>query len=200
MVMKAALILAGGKARRFNGERKAFLPLRGKPLLQWVIDALEPCVDEIIISGEKDLAKFGYPVIEDHIPGIGPLAGFHAGFPLLSSPYTFVTGCDTPFIASEVISFLFEQGRGYSCCVPQDATYIEPLCCVYRRQETYKCCTQIIEKGKTRIWDLIHCLPNPRFIPYSDLREVDHQLLCFRNINNPTDLDLAEHIIEEIFP
>ncbi|MBU7031700.1 MAG: molybdenum cofactor guanylyltransferase [Theionarchaea archaeon] len=198
--MKAALILAGGKARRFNGERKAYLPLGGKPLLQWVIDALEPCVDEIIISGEKDLEKFGYPVIEDHMPNIGPLAGFHAGFPLLSSPYTFVTGCDTPFITSEVISLLFEFGVGYSCCVPQDSSYLEPLCCVYNTRETFECCAGILESEKTRIWDLICCLPNPRFIPYSELRRVDPSLLCLRNINSPPDLDLAKHIIEEIFP
>jgi molybdopterin-guanine dinucleotide biosynthesis protein A len=162
-----------------------------------VIDALNPCVDELIISGEKDLTQFGYPVIEDQICDIGPLAGFHAGFSLISSPYTFVTGCDTPFISSEIVSLLFEECTGYSCCVPQNGSYIEPLCSVYHTRETHLCSTHIIQGGKNRIWDLIHSLSNPHFIPWNVLTSVDPHLFCFQNINNPADLDLAERIMKE---
>lgn len=199
MLMKAALILAGGKGARFQGQKKAYLHLGNKSLLQWVIDALHPCVDELIISGEKELEQFGFPVIEDKICGLGPLAGFHAGFSIISSPYTFVTGCDIPFITPDVISLLFEQAFGYSCCVPRNGSYIEPLCCVYHTQETRDCINEIVKDGKTRIWDIIHSLPNSRFIPYHLLETVDPQLLCLKNINNPEDLDSAEDLIKEIY-
>ena len=46
--MISAVVLAAGRAQRL-GEQKLFLPLRGKPVLQWVLEsALASDLDEIV--------------------------------------------------------------------------------------------------------------------------------------------------------
>lgn len=194
--MKAALILAGGKAARFKGAKKAFLPLCGKPLIQWVIEAVSFC-DEIVISGDTDLNKFGYKVVEDTISDIGPLAGFEAGFSVIKSEYTFVTGCDMPFLNQNVIFHLFEKAQSYSCALPKQGEYIEPLCCVYNTDDVVECFTHVIKKGNMRLFTLIQCLPRPRFIPFEDIRLVDPELKSFKNINTPSDLECAQEVLHD---
>ena len=198
--MKAALILAGGKARRFHGKRKAFLILDGKPLLQRVITLVEPCVDEIYLSGEGDLAQFGYPVVEDNLHGLGPLAGIHAGFSVITSEYTFVTGCDMPFIHQELIQYLFKRAEGYSCCLPKQNDFIEPLCCVYKTEDVRSCFNTVIRRGMRRIWDLIQCLPRPNYVSFEEIKTVDPYLESFRNINTLKDLHHAEKMLRERRP
>jgi molybdopterin-guanine dinucleotide biosynthesis protein A len=197
VLMKAALILAGGKAARFHGEKKGFVLLKRKPLIQWVIETVTQCVDELILSGDDDLHRFGYPVVQDHFSDVGPLAGFHAGFSVIQSEYTFVTGCDMPFIKRDIISYLFEKAQGYSCCVPRQDTFIEPLCCVYRTADVNVCCHPLITQGKKRIWDLIQCLPRPRFVSFNHLRSMDPYLVSFKNCNTEKDITRAE-LMDEI--
>lgn len=193
--MRAALILAGGKAVRVHGKEKPFLMLKGKPLLQWVIESVRPCADEIVLSGEADLQTFGYPVVKDQVQHIGPLAGFYAGFSIIQSDYTFVTGCDMPFISAAVIEYLFEESAGHSCCLPREGTYVEPLCCVYRTRDVQLCSITVIRQGKKRLWDLIQCLPDPQYVSFDDIRKVDPHLLSFKNINTLTDLKRAERLL-----
>lgn len=194
--MKAALILAGGQAVRLHGEKKALITLRGKPLLQWVIKAVSASVDNLYLSGDHDLLHFGYPVIKDKIPNLGPLSGFHAGFSVITSEYTFVAGCDMPFINPDVIHFLFEKAKGYSCCIPRENQYTEPLCCVYNTKDVKTSIDSVIEKGEKRIFNLIECLPNPRFIPFEEIRTIDPDLMSFKNVNTFEDLVNAEKILK----
>ena len=79
------IIVAGGLSRRF-GSDKASASLRGRPLLQWVRDALAPVVDEIVaVTAAGQALPPMHPaipvtVVEDREPERGPLAGLAAGF------------------------------------------------------------------------------------------------------------------------
>ena len=77
------VILAGGQSRRMGGGDKGLLELAGKPMLQHVIDRLEPQVGRMAINANGDpsrFARFGLEVIPDTIAGfVGPLAGVLAG-------------------------------------------------------------------------------------------------------------------------
>lgn len=195
--MRAALILAGGKAVRFCGEKKAFITLEGRPLLEWVIESVIQCVDEIYLSGDDDLVQFGYPVVKDALVGLGPLAGFHAGFSVIKSEHTFVVGCDMPFVKPALVHYLFEHGMGYSCLLPRENEFIEPLCCVYNTKDVQTCIHSVIAQGKKRLWDLVQCLPRPKYVPFAHVRKIDPHLFSFKNINTIEDLKMAENIIEK---
>ncbi len=54
-----AIILAGGKGRRFGSSiPKPFMSLNGKAVIQYSIDVFEPLVDEIIIVTNKQYKDY----------------------------------------------------------------------------------------------------------------------------------------------
>ena len=78
-----AVVLAGGRGTRMGETDKGLQPLRGRSLVEWVLQCIDPQVDELLIIANRNLERyldFGYPVLSDRIPDFaGPLAGLHAG-------------------------------------------------------------------------------------------------------------------------
>jgi len=101
-----AVILAGGQARRMGGADKGLLLLDERPLLAWVQERVQPQVDEILISANRNLeqyAQFGYPVLSDEIPGFaGPLAGLHRAMRTARNDLILTVPCDTPFLPADL--------------------------------------------------------------------------------------------------
>src|SRR5438477_12497634 len=90
------VILAGGLSRRM-GRDKAGLPAGDGTLIQHLARRLAPVVDETIVaggSGRYDLP--GVPTVDDRYPGLGPLAGIHAGLLVAQFPLGWVVGCALP--------------------------------------------------------------------------------------------------------
>ena len=109
------LILAGGRARRMGGQDKGLIPLAGRPLIAWVIAALQPQVGRILISANRnqaDYAALGFPVIEDEAGGAelagfqGPLAGIAAAMTLAETPWLLTLPCDAPLPPADLASRL----------------------------------------------------------------------------------------------
>jgi molybdenum cofactor guanylyltransferase len=101
----AALILAGGKATRFGGADKAFVPLSGRPLIEHVLERLRPQASIIAISANGNPARFagfGLPVLADapEFQACGPLAGVAAGLRWAAgegAEFLLTMPVDTPF-------------------------------------------------------------------------------------------------------
>lgn len=95
------LILAGGQARRMGGLDKGLVTFAGRPLVEWCIEALAPQVGALLISANRNIdryAAYGYPVIEDCIPGFqGPLAGFLGGLRAARTQWLLTLPCDGPY-------------------------------------------------------------------------------------------------------
>jgi len=103
-----ALVLAGGKASRFNGQDKGLIEFQGKPMISHVIDALKPQVNTLLISANRNTEQYqqyGYPVVADTINSIeylqGPLAGILQGLKRATTHWVLLSPCDTPFIATD---------------------------------------------------------------------------------------------------
>lgn len=96
----AAVILAGGQGRRMGGADKGLLDYRGRPLVEWVLDALAPQVAEILISANRNLdryARYGRRVLPDALPDFpGPLAGVLAALDAVDTEWLLAVPCDTP--------------------------------------------------------------------------------------------------------
>lgn len=118
------MILAGGLARRFGGEDKAFINLAGRPLIEHVIKRLAPQVDELLISSNAPAEKFAayaLPVIPDVIPGhIGPLAGIHTGTLSRPGDYLAIVAVDLPFLPSNLVDTLRRAALGARCAYASD--------------------------------------------------------------------------------
>ena len=106
----AGVVLAGGLGRRMGGVDKGLQPLRGKPMVQWVLERMAPQVDEVMINANRhseDYSVFGWPVIADRIEGFaGPLAGLHAALSATALPLVATVPCDSPFLPADLIARL----------------------------------------------------------------------------------------------
>jgi len=95
--MKAlGAILAGGKAQRFGSDKAAAL-WRGRPLIDWVADALEAQCEAVVLCGRQ---ADGFVCLTDAPEaGLGPLGGLNAALRYASlHGYTHVlsAGVDAP--------------------------------------------------------------------------------------------------------
>lgn len=108
-----AVILAGGRATRMGEVDKGLQYLHGKPLVQHVIERLQPQVADIAINANRNLATytdFGLPVLLDEDPNfIGPLAGFLAGLRYMQHDYLLTVPCDAPFLPKDLAARLLQQ-------------------------------------------------------------------------------------------
>ena len=106
----SGIVLAGGQGRRMGGVDKGLQLLRGKPLVQWVLERLAPQVDEVLINANQNIAsyeRFGHRVVTDEVGGFaGPLAGLASGMKLASRPLVVTVPCDSPFLPIDLVARL----------------------------------------------------------------------------------------------
>lgn len=104
----SCIILAGGKAKRMQGIDKGLLQFRGKRLVEHVIEAISPQVDEIVISANRSLDDYtalGYPVFTDNNKNFdGPLAGIASAIPHCKHDWILVVPCDMPSLPETLVS------------------------------------------------------------------------------------------------
>ncbi len=208
-MQKTVIILAGGKGQRFQLRDKCFITLNNKPLIQHVIDNLSSVTDEIIAAardeqqGEqiRDALPNNIVLVFDSLNGFGPLAGILSGLERASSSYSFVIGCDMPFVNRYVVKFLFEVAeRGdYDAVVPRwENGMVEQLHAVYKREPMLAAIRDSIKKGDAKILNALSRLKNVNYIPMNTIRDIDTELKTFWNINTPKELKKCASLVEKV--
>jgi molybdopterin-guanine dinucleotide biosynthesis protein A len=185
-----AVILAGGKARRMNGEDKGLIALGGQRLIEYIITALRPQTDSIIVNANRHLdvyAGYGLPVVADILGNyLGPLAGMASGMQATDRPWVVTVPCDSPFIPADLLRVLSSRltEEQADICVAHDGERMQPVFAMLR-------CSLLP--------DLLHYLEGGG-------RKIDHwyatQRLAiadfsgsadtFLNLNSPQDRQLLE--------
>ena len=96
-----------------HGPRQGFtVTLNGQTLLQHALAlfaksvAMCPSSAHARIYGDQ-----GAPVIEDIIPGCGPLGGIHAALTHTSAACNLIIAVDTPFLSAKFLKFLVSQSN-----------------------------------------------------------------------------------------
>ncbi len=107
MTSIAAVILAGGRSRRF-GSTKAQARYKGRPLIQHVAERVRPQVTHLAVAGashDLDVASIDDGVYE----GMGPLAGILAGLHWavsVQATHLLCAPCDVPLIPKNLVDIL----------------------------------------------------------------------------------------------
>jgi molybdopterin-guanine dinucleotide biosynthesis protein A len=133
----SAAILAGGRALRFGGARKALLvtdPATGERVIDRQLVALAGIADDVtIVSHEPEpYAGLRLPVVPDAIPGAGPLGGLYTALLAAAHPRVIVVACDLPFVTRALFERLVgEAADDVDAVVPRSRGGLEPLCAVY---------------------------------------------------------------------
>ncbi|QPK65242.1 molybdenum cofactor guanylyltransferase [Methylomonas sp. LL1] len=100
----SGVVLAGGMARRMAGQDKGLLLFDNKPLVAYALAAMAPLVDQLLISANRNQARyrqFGYAVLEDGNADFdGPLAGMLAAMRAAQNPLLLVMPCDSPLLTT----------------------------------------------------------------------------------------------------
>lgn len=186
----SAVILAGGQGRRMGGVDKGLVELRGKPMVEWVLERLRPQVDEVLINANQNVERyggFGVPVFSDAIGGFaGPLAGLHAGLREASHALVVTAPCDSPFLPTDLVPRLAAAlaDAGADLAVARTFDQSHPVFCLCRR-EVLRHLEAFLSSGGRKIdrW-------------YETLRVVavqfDDQEAAFSNINTREELDSFE--------
>ncbi|ESQ88085.1 hypothetical protein ABAC460_17995 [Asticcacaulis sp. AC460] len=136
------VILAGGAGRRIGGN-KPFYVFNGRPLIEWVLDALRPQASRLILNAGPQnsalagaLARLGIGLCFDtpRFEGLGPLSGVHAAMLTAQGQgldVVITAPCDMPNLPSNMIGTLLDS-HGQDV----DVTYFHgardyPLCAAW---------------------------------------------------------------------
>ncbi len=207
MAGRAALVLSGGIARRFQTQDpgwqdKALAQVEGKPLLVHVVKNVQTVVDEVIVcvNNKERLAKYG-EILEKHDlkahfavdrkaeisgPTVGIMSGLHAA----KADYCLTVPCDMPFLKPEVADCLFAQAEGYEVTVPiwPDGR-LETLNMTIQREAGLEITETLSSLNRSRADDIIRASAKTLLVsPLKEIEKLDPELKSFININAQEDL------------
>jgi molybdopterin-guanine dinucleotide biosynthesis protein A len=132
------IVLAGGKGTRMGGVDKGLQMLRGKPMVEWVLERLKPQVADIVINANQNVQiyeKYGHRVVADEIAGFaGPLAGLHAGLKAAREALVVTVPCDSPFLPADLVSRLQSSLGEKDLAVAKTGAQPHPVFSLMRRQ------------------------------------------------------------------
>jgi molybdopterin-guanine dinucleotide biosynthesis protein A len=185
----AAVILAGGAARRF-GSDKASILLAGRSLLDRVVDVVAPLVDEVVVVGPRGPA--GCRVVLEEVRFEGPLSGLARGLAAITAPHAVVLGCDHPLLVPALLSYLLGRRREADAIVPIGPFGAEPLVAVYARSAG-EVAARLVHMGERRVIALLDAV-TAVCVPEEEWRSFDPDGRSFLDVDYPEDLAAAERI------
>lgn len=183
------LILAGGQGRRMGNVDKGLQPLRGRPMVAWVLERLAPQVTEVIVNANQNQAEYarlGCRVVGDEIGGFaGPLAGLQAGLKANVHPFLVTVPCDSPFLPRDLVARLHAAliANHADLAVAKTGDQPHPVFSLVRESLAGHL-TKFLQGGGRKI-DAWYASLKVVEVPFDDQPD------AFSNINTPADL--AEH-------
>ncbi len=139
-----------------GGVDKGLKVLRGKPMVQWVIERFAPQVDEVLINANQNLdayRAFGHHVIPDVIGGFaGPLAGLHRGLSEARHDLIATVPCDSPFLPADLVTRLHTalETECAALAVARTGDQAHPVFCLCRKS-VLPGLTAFLESGGRKI-------------------------------------------------
>lgn len=209
MTKRAAIILSGGKAERFQSEQqtwqdKALIELFGKPLLIHAIENVQNVVEEIVISVNDKVRKTRYSevlkkhkvknirlLIDEKIDQLGgPLVAILTGLKSVKADYCITLPCDMPLLQPKVMEYMFSTIKNSRVAVPMWPNgRLETLTMVLERKNALEIASTLCNLKRPRSDDIVRGALNVLFVSaVSEIKALDPELKSFVNINSREDL------------
>jgi len=179
------IILAGGRASRMDGRDKGLVDLAGRPMIEYVLEAIAPQVSEVLINANRNMEiyeNYSRQVIPDSTGDYaGPLAGFAAGLAAAATELVLTVPCDGPWVPLDLVSRLKQQLEQSSSkiCVAHDGERMQPVFALLRREALPE--IQSYLDGGDRKLGLWVKQQEPAIADFSDHPE------AFINVNTPDE-------------
>jgi len=209
MAKRAAIILSGGRAQRFQNSHerwqdKALVKLLGKPLLIHAVENVREVVDEVVICVNNENRKAFYDkILKKHrVKNIrllidepcnhlsGPIAGILTGLVATDADYCFTLPSDMPFLQPKVIDYMFNSAKEALVTVPiWPNGRLETLSMVLKRPGALEIVKTLCLLDRPRSDDIIRGALNVFLISIvGEIQTFDPKLKSFININSQEDL------------
>ena len=185
------VIQAGGKSTRMGGAPKALLELGGRRIVERVVAAITPVVDDLlVVTNTPDLYAFlGLPMVGDAFPDHGSLGGIYSGLQAAAGDAAFTVACDMPFLRADVARLIVDRAGEADVVIPRTGDQLETLHASYGKP-----CLPHIEQrlrgGRLKIvgfFDAVRVLE----IPEVEVRRIADPAHVFMNVNTPDELARA---------
>jgi len=148
-------VLCGGHSRRMGAD-KALIPLDGRRLIEYSIEALRPVAGRILLAcGPRPrYAELALETVLDAWPDGGPLAGLLAALEACRGEWLVLVACDMPRVEPRVLRALLDEAAraDLDVCLLEIERGTQPLCGVYRKT----CAPAVrrsLERGERRMVD-----------------------------------------------
>ncbi len=168
------------------GMNKALLPLDGRPMIQHVADTLRQVFERVVLISDEagGLEFLTLPLYPDVYKDCGPLAGIHSAFIHTDAEFIFVSSCDTPFISTDLVSYLVRFPSDAPIRVAEADDRAHPLCGVYSRM-ILPLLEQSLQAKSLKLMDFLQKASAQLISITPDLPLYDPRLLM--NINDSAD-------------
>ena len=187
----SAIILAGGKSRRF-GRDKAVELVAGRSLLQRAVDAVTPLASEIVVAGSRGVeippveTALPLQVVSDVREKAGALGGLYTGLLAARHEETLALACDMPLLNLSLLQHLWSLLTDEWDVVMPVWRREEPLHAFYRRT-CIAPIERLLDRGGMRF---VEFLPEVRvrYVPRAEIERFDAEGRSFWNVNREEDL------------
>jgi molybdopterin-guanine dinucleotide biosynthesis protein A len=196
----ACVILAGGLARRMGGGDKPLKTIRGKTILDRVIECVRPQTSAVALNANGDPARFArwsLPVVADSIEGFaGPLAGVLAGMDWASeqapdAEFILSVAADCPFLPKDLAAELesAREAARADICVAHSCGQAHPVIALWRVALRDDLRRALVEENMRKIdrWTARYRMASVEW----PAKQVDP----FFNANTPEDIAEAERLL-----
>jgi molybdopterin-guanine dinucleotide biosynthesis protein A len=202
---RSALIFAGGRATRLDGVNKALLEVGGRTIIDRILDALQPLVDErVLLANDSSLEQHEQvKLVYDPRPHAGVLPALAAGLEAARGDICLAVACDMPFVSRHVFAWLLDLQRQEDAdvVIPRTTGFLEPMHAVYRREPVLYAIRAALERGEQRMTSYFSDV-RVREVTEADLGQFgvpsDGAGSAFFNVNTPEDLAEARRIAAQV--
>ena len=185
------VIQAGGRSTRMGGNPKALILLGGRRIIERVVAAVSPVVDDLLlVTNTPELYRFlGLPVVPDLFPDHGSLGGIYSGLKAARGEAAFTVACDMPFLHPEVVRLVVDRAGEADIVIPRVGDQLETLHALYA-----KTCLPHMERrlsaGQLKIvgfFDRVRVVE----IGEAEVARYRDPAVVFMNVNTPDELERA---------
>jgi molybdenum cofactor guanylyltransferase len=196
-VKVTGVVQAGGKSTRMGGQPKALIQLGGRSIVERVVAALTPVVDDLlVVTNAPELYAFlGLPMVADVYPDHGSLGGIYSGL-RAAGEIAFTVACDMPFLHPEIVRLVIARAGEGDVVIPRVGEQLETMHAAYGKA----CLPPIEERLRAGRLKIVGFFDSVRVVEIGEVEVARFRdpAVAFMNVNTPDELEHARALVAEL--